>query len=153
MAVRLALCAVRPITPGRFPVFISAHFCLRLNQPQGHSAVGRIRSIEKSNYLIGNQTCNLPAFSTLIWTLSSHSKGDHALRVFWNRVVGKIFGPNVAVARRYRIQQIEEHHEVYPSPCRMIKIVKDRYCLLQYVVNWYKICIRIYEEKIPFEER
>jgi hypothetical protein len=28
--------------------------------PQGHSAAGRIRSIEKSNYLIGNRTHDLP---------------------------------------------------------------------------------------------
>jgi hypothetical protein len=31
----------------------------------GHSAAGRIRSIEKSNYLIGNRTRDLPACSPL----------------------------------------------------------------------------------------
>jgi hypothetical protein len=31
--------------------------------PQGHNAAGRIRSIEKSNDLIGNRTRNLPACS------------------------------------------------------------------------------------------
>jgi hypothetical protein len=31
--------------------------------PQGHSAAGRIRSIENSNALIGNRTHNLPAYS------------------------------------------------------------------------------------------
>jgi hypothetical protein len=57
MAVRLsALRAGRPLTPGRFLV---------LCQAQGHSAAGRIRWIEKSNYLIGNRTRYLPARSTM----------------------------------------------------------------------------------------
>jgi hypothetical protein len=33
---------------------------LRLSRPQGHSAAGRIRQIEKSNGLIGNRTLDLP---------------------------------------------------------------------------------------------
>jgi hypothetical protein len=41
---------------GRFLVLIS-----RLSRPQGHSAAGRIRSIEKPNDLIGNWTRDLPA--------------------------------------------------------------------------------------------
>jgi hypothetical protein len=32
------------------------HFSYRLSRPQGHSAAGRIRSIEKSGDLIGNRT-------------------------------------------------------------------------------------------------
>jgi hypothetical protein len=39
------------------------HFCYRLSRPQGHSAAGKIRSIEKSNDLIGIRTCDLPACS------------------------------------------------------------------------------------------
>jgi hypothetical protein len=31
------------------------HFCYRLSRLQVYSATGRIRSIEKSNYLIGNR--------------------------------------------------------------------------------------------------
>jgi hypothetical protein len=51
MAVRLsALRAGRPLTPRKIP---GTHFCYRLSRPQGHSAAGRIRSIEKSNDLIG----------------------------------------------------------------------------------------------------
>jgi hypothetical protein len=38
------------------------HFCYRLSRPQGHSAVGRIRWIEKSND-IGNRTRDLQACS------------------------------------------------------------------------------------------
>jgi hypothetical protein len=34
-----------------------------LSRPQGHSAAGRIRSIEKSTDLIGNRTHNIPACS------------------------------------------------------------------------------------------
>jgi hypothetical protein len=36
-----------------------------LSQPQGHSAAGRIRSIEKSNNLIGIRSHYLPAYSTV----------------------------------------------------------------------------------------
>jgi hypothetical protein len=39
------------------------HFCWRLSRPQGHSAAGMIRSIEKSNDLIGNRTRVFPACS------------------------------------------------------------------------------------------
>jgi hypothetical protein len=37
-----------------------SHFSQRLSQPQGNSAVGRIRSIEKSYDLIWNHTLDLP---------------------------------------------------------------------------------------------
>jgi hypothetical protein len=37
------------------------HSVRRLSKPQGYSAAGSIRSIEKSNYLIGNRTQDLPA--------------------------------------------------------------------------------------------
>jgi hypothetical protein len=36
------------------------HFHQRLSRPQGHSAAGRIRSIEKSNDLIGIRTRDFP---------------------------------------------------------------------------------------------
>jgi hypothetical protein len=41
------------------------HFCWRLSWPQGHSVAGRIRSVEKSNDLIGTRTHDLPACSTV----------------------------------------------------------------------------------------
>jgi hypothetical protein len=41
----------RPLSHRKIP---GVHFCWRLSQPQGHKAVGRIRSIEKFNDLIGN---------------------------------------------------------------------------------------------------
>jgi hypothetical protein len=47
-----------PFTPRKIP---GTHFSLRPSPPQGHSAAGMIRSIEKSNYLIGNRNCDLPA--------------------------------------------------------------------------------------------
>jgi hypothetical protein len=34
-----------PFTPKKIP---GTHFCYRLSRPRGHSAVGRIRSIEKN---------------------------------------------------------------------------------------------------------
>jgi hypothetical protein len=50
MAVRVsALGAGSPLPPGSFLVLTS----VRLSGPRGHSAAGRIRSIEKSNDLIG----------------------------------------------------------------------------------------------------
>jgi hypothetical protein len=45
-----------PFTPSKFP---GTHFCWRLRRTQSHSAAGRMRSIEKSNDLIGNRTRNL----------------------------------------------------------------------------------------------
>jgi hypothetical protein len=54
MAVKLwALRANRPLPSGRFLVLISVWGWVR---PQGHSAAGRIRSIEKSNDLIWIRT-------------------------------------------------------------------------------------------------
>jgi hypothetical protein len=47
-----------PFTPRKIP---GTRFCWRLSRPQGHSAAGRIRSIEKSNDPIGIRTRDLPA--------------------------------------------------------------------------------------------
>jgi hypothetical protein len=59
MAVRLSPSRTgRPLPPGRFLVLISVK---RLSRPHGHSAAGRIRSIEKSSDLIGDRTRDLPA--------------------------------------------------------------------------------------------
>jgi hypothetical protein len=41
--------------------------------PQDHNAAGKTRSIEKSNDLIGNQTRDLPTFTTLPRVLKNHS--------------------------------------------------------------------------------
>jgi hypothetical protein len=60
MAVRSALSAGRPLPPGRFLISVT-----RLSQLQGHSAAGRIRSIEKSNDLIGNRARDLPTCSIM----------------------------------------------------------------------------------------
>jgi hypothetical protein len=60
MAVRLsALNAGLTFTPRKIP---GTHFCQRMSRPQGHSAAGRIRSIEKCND-IGNRTRHLLACS------------------------------------------------------------------------------------------
>jgi hypothetical protein len=56
MAVSLsALRAGRASPPRNLP---GTHFCWRLSRPQGHSAAGRIRSIEKI-HLIGTRTRDL----------------------------------------------------------------------------------------------
>jgi hypothetical protein len=49
-----------PFTLKKIP---GTHFCERLSRPQDHSAVGRIKSTEKSNDLIGNRTGTLLACS------------------------------------------------------------------------------------------
>jgi hypothetical protein len=60
MAVRLsALSASRPLPPRKIP---GTHSCQTMSRPQGHSAAGRIRSIEKF-HLIGTRTRDLPACS------------------------------------------------------------------------------------------
>ena len=46
-----------PLPPGNIP---GTHFCKRLSQPQGHSAVGRIMSMKNSTDTIGNRTRDLP---------------------------------------------------------------------------------------------
>jgi hypothetical protein len=63
MAVRLsAIRAGRPLSPGRFLIFISVRNWV---DPQGHSAAGRIRSIEKSSDLIGEWNPRLLACSVV----------------------------------------------------------------------------------------
>jgi hypothetical protein len=61
MAVRLSvLRSGRPLPPGTFLVLISVR---GWPQTQGHSEAGTIRSVEKSNDLIGNRTRDLPTRS------------------------------------------------------------------------------------------
>jgi hypothetical protein len=64
MAVKLsALCTDQlAFSPRKIP---GAHFCQRPSRTQGHSAAGSMRSIEKSNNLIQNWSCDLPACSML----------------------------------------------------------------------------------------
>jgi len=45
-----------PLSPGNIP---GTHFCYRLSQPQGRSAVGRIMSMKNFNDTIGNRTRDL----------------------------------------------------------------------------------------------
>jgi hypothetical protein len=49
-----------PFNPRKIP---GTHFYWRLSRPQGHSAAGRIRSIEQFDYLVGNRTRDLPPCS------------------------------------------------------------------------------------------
>jgi hypothetical protein len=63
MAVRFsALRAGRSLPHRKMQVLISVK---RLSRPQGHSAAGRIRSVEKSSDLIGNRTRDFPACSIM----------------------------------------------------------------------------------------
>jgi hypothetical protein len=49
-----------PFTPRKIR---GTHFCYMVSRPQGHSAAGRITSIEKSDDLIGSRNRDLPACS------------------------------------------------------------------------------------------
>jgi hypothetical protein len=63
MAVRLSdLRTGRPLPLKKIP---DTHFCSKMSRSQGHSAAGRIWSIEKSNDLFGNRTRDTPARSVV----------------------------------------------------------------------------------------
>jgi hypothetical protein len=51
-----------PLPPGNAP---GTHFCYRLSQPQGHSAIGRIMPMKNSNDTIWNRTSDLPICSAV----------------------------------------------------------------------------------------
>jgi hypothetical protein len=51
-----------PLPPGNIP---GTHFCYRLSQPQGPSAVERIMSMKTSSDTIGNRTRDFPAYSAV----------------------------------------------------------------------------------------
>jgi hypothetical protein len=53
-----------PFTHRKIP---GTHFCYKLSRTQGHSAAGRIRSIEKSNDVIGNRIPDLIRIKELRW--------------------------------------------------------------------------------------
>jgi hypothetical protein len=55
-----ALRTGRLYLPGNIP---GTHFCYRLSRPQGHRAVGRIKSMANSNDTIENRTRDFPACS------------------------------------------------------------------------------------------
>jgi len=60
----------RPLLhPGNTP---GTHFRYRLSRPQGHSAIGRIMSMKKSNDTIWNRTRALPICNTVPEPLSYH---------------------------------------------------------------------------------
>jgi hypothetical protein len=62
MVVRSTLRTGQTLLLGRFEILIYD----RLSRIQGHSGAGSIRSIEKSNDLIGNRTRDLPACSIVL---------------------------------------------------------------------------------------
>jgi hypothetical protein len=61
--VKLPVLSTRLLyTPGYAP---GTHFCQRLSQPQGHSAIGRIMTMKNSNDTTGNHTPALQVCSTV----------------------------------------------------------------------------------------
>jgi hypothetical protein len=84
-----------PFTLSKIP---GTHFCYRLSQPPGHSAVGKILAIEKSNDLIGNQTCDLQACSIVPQptTLLFFTSASGAILVSLFLITGK----NTVIANR-----------------------------------------------------
>ena len=51
-----------PLLLGNIP---GTHFCWSVARPQGHSAVGRIMSMNNLSDTIGNRTSDLPAYSAV----------------------------------------------------------------------------------------
>jgi hypothetical protein len=75
MAVRSVSRAGLPLPTRKIP---STHF-----RPQSHSTAGRLRSIEKSNDLIGNRTRDLPACSRVPQqTVLPHAQFRQAVHEF-----------------------------------------------------------------------
>ena len=63
LVVRLtALHTGRLYPPRNIP---GTHLCKRLSRPQGHSAVGKVMSMENPNDTIGNRTRDLPTCSAV----------------------------------------------------------------------------------------
>jgi hypothetical protein len=62
-----------PPSPGDIP---GTHFCLRLSRPQGHSVVGRIKSMENPKDAVGNRTHDLPACSPVPQPTASDPIGN-----------------------------------------------------------------------------
>jgi hypothetical protein len=77
-----------PFTPRAIP---STPFCYGLSRTQGHSAAGKIGSIEKFNYLIRIRSSDLPACSTVLQPTSlPRDRNIISLRKFLV-VVGLLF--------------------------------------------------------------
>jgi hypothetical protein len=88
------------------------------------------------------------------WSLTLRE--EHRLRVFKNRVLRRIFGPNMdEVAGEWREFHIEEFHILYLSPniIRQIKSRRMRWAghvaRMKEAKNVYKVLVEIPEEKSP----
>jgi hypothetical protein len=59
---------ISPMLRPRFTAreILGTHLCYKLSRPQGHSAAGRIRSLTKSNDLIGNRIRDLLAWLSAV---------------------------------------------------------------------------------------
>jgi hypothetical protein len=62
MMVRLS--ALRDGRPLPLRKITGTHFCWSMSRPQGHSAAGRIRSIEKFNDTIVNRSSDITAYNS-----------------------------------------------------------------------------------------
>ena len=75
--------------PGNTP---GTHFCWRLSQPQGHSAIGRIMSTKISNDTIGNLTRELNQLSQRVpqtfndWVYSNTTAQDGGMGLICSTV-------------------------------------------------------------------
>ena len=84
-----ALSTGRLYPPGNTP---GTHFCWRLSQPQGHSAIGRIMSTKISNDTIGNLTRELNQLSQRVpqtfndWVYSNTTAQDGGMGLICSTV-------------------------------------------------------------------
>jgi hypothetical protein len=92
-------------TPRKIP---GTHFCYRLSRPQSHSAPGRIKSTEKSNYLVGNRSRDLPARSVeRVYLILNHIIYVVPYALILNRVCNL---PTDYIYLFYMIMRINSHY-------------------------------------------
>ena len=71
--------------PGTIP---GIHLCNKLSRPHGHSVAGRIVSMRKSFYNIGNRTRDLPACGPLFQPTNQSEGGSYCVR--WRFILWEI---------------------------------------------------------------
>jgi hypothetical protein len=117
------------LPPGRFLVLICVQ---RLRRSQGHSAAGMIRLAEKSNDLMGNQTCDLLACS------SASTKYATALPLYYTYRWIKQTAMQIRVPAGNKNKCSSLHYKIFLSALRAYKNVAilHQIVVTQYTNRW-----------------
>ena len=106
-----------PLPPGNIP---GTHFCQRLSQPQGHSATGRVMSMNNSNDTIGNRTRDLPTCSAV----SQPTAPQHTppfKRYIMTLSLKPLYFPS-------KFQFESQSHSLAKSTCQLCSTVRMLFC-------------------------